>query len=64
MAETKRRTAPVRLREPQTVPISDEDYRRAVAALAMMIHHWWVNEQSARCETSEALAGTNPDGHS
>jgi hypothetical protein len=61
MAGTKRRTTPVRLREPQTVPISDEDYRQAVAALAMMIHQWWAEEKAA-CKTDDTRAATDPDG--
>jgi len=64
MGGTKRRTTPVRLREPQTVPMSDEDYRQAVAALAMMIHQWWVNEQSVACQPSETPTATDPDGRS
>jgi hypothetical protein len=61
MAETKRRTTPVRLREPQTVPISDEDYRQAIAALALMIHQWWAEEKDV-CKSADAPAATNPDG--
>lgn len=63
LAAGRRRTTPVRLREPLTVPISDEDYRQAVEALAMLIHQWWVNEQSAARKTSDTSAATDPDGH-
>jgi len=43
MAGTKRRTTQIRLTEPETVPMSAEDYRQAVSALASMIHQWWLH---------------------
>ncbi len=41
---TRNRTTPVILRPAQTVPISEEDYRQAVSALAAMITSWWRDQ--------------------
>lgn len=38
MPAGKPRTTPIVLRQPLTVPMSDEDYQQAVFALASMIH--------------------------
>jgi hypothetical protein len=37
----KRSAVPIRLGPPEVVPISEEDYRQAVTALATMIVEWW-----------------------
>jgi hypothetical protein len=38
---SRRGTTPIRLGPPKVVPISEEDYRQAVTALATMIIDWW-----------------------
>jgi hypothetical protein len=48
MATTRRRCTPVRLGEPKVVPISEEDYRQAVTALAVMIQDWWAAQENQR----------------
>jgi len=37
----KKRSGPIRILEPDVVPISDEDYQQAITALATMIAQWW-----------------------
>lgn len=51
---TKRRTTPVRLREPVTVPMTPEQYEQAVSALSVMILDWWRSQ--ARDQKPEQLA--------
>ena len=41
---TKRRTTPVRLREPETAPMTPEQYEQAVSALSVMILDWWRSQ--------------------
>lgn len=41
MAITRRRCVPVRLGEPEVVPMSKEDHDQAVHVLAGMIVDWW-----------------------
>jgi hypothetical protein len=45
MATKKRRTVPIKVAEPEVVPISDEDYQQAVTAFAKMISDWWQQRQ-------------------
>lgn len=45
---TRRRWTPVKLTEPEVVPISDEDYQQAVTALAVMIQDWWAAQANQR----------------
>lgn len=45
MAAKKRHTTPIKVLEPEVVPISEEDYRQAVTALAIMIQDWWEKRQ-------------------
>jgi hypothetical protein len=45
MAAKKRRTTPIKVLEPEVVPISEEDYQQAVTALAVMIQDWWEKQQ-------------------
>ena len=40
----------IRLRPPLVVPMSDEDYRQAVSALAAMIASWWRDQHEHRSE--------------
>ena len=47
---TKRGAAPIRLRAPRVVPISDEDHQQAVTALATMIASWWHDEHTNRSD--------------
>jgi hypothetical protein len=37
----KRRTIPVVVRAPRTAPLSLDDHRQAVMAMAAMIDEWW-----------------------
>jgi len=46
--KTRRGTTPVRLRPPETVPISEEDYEQAITALSTMILDWWQSQQKNR----------------
>jgi hypothetical protein len=45
MTGKKRRTSPIRVREPEVAPLSEEDYQQAAAALAVMIGDWWTSQQ-------------------
>jgi len=45
MTGEKRRTSPIRVREPEVAPLSDEDHQQAVTALALMIGDWWTSQQ-------------------
>lgn len=46
----KRRTTPVVLRAPQTVPINDDEYQQAVTALAAMIASWWHDQHTDQAD--------------
>ena len=63
MAGTKRRTTPIRLTEPETVPISAEDYQQAVSALAQMIQKWWLDDGCRANEPSEIEPSPVQPGH-
>jgi hypothetical protein len=51
MTAKKRRTTPIKVLEPEVVPISEEDYRQAVTALAILIRDWWENSSEKQCLT-------------
>ena len=53
----KRRTPVVVVRKPRTAPLSAEGRRRAVTALAVMIHQWWSGGQGRSAKT---VRGSDP----
>jgi hypothetical protein len=42
---TRRGVTPIQLGPARAVPISEEDYQQAVAALAAMIVTWWRGQE-------------------
>jgi hypothetical protein len=60
MATSRRRCTPVRLGEPKVVPISEEDYRQAVTALAVMIQDWWAAQERLRRAEQDAGLSHSP----
>ena len=57
MSGAKRRTPAVVVREPRTAPLSTEDRRQAVTAMAVMIHHWWSGGRGCSADT---VRGSDP----
>jgi hypothetical protein len=58
MTGTKRRTRPIKVLEPDVVPMSEGDYEQAVTAMSILIADWWKREQRAACDEHS----NQPDG--